>query len=278
MLTIDEITELKNTARAVRGDTIDMIGHLGVGHIGGSMSIVDILVLLYKRYMRVDAKNPQKRDRDRLVLSKGHSGPALYSMLASEGFFPKSWLHTLNEGGTNLPSHVDMIRTPGVDMTAGSLGHGLSAAIGMVLGNRLDSIDSNVYAIISDGESNEGQIWEAAMAAAQFRLDRLIAFTDYNQMQIDGHQRDVMSLEDINAKWLSFGWFVQRVSGHDFLNMDIAIQRALAEDRRPSMIILDTIKGRGAALAEGKPEGHNMKFDSKQAQDMIDSLMEQQDG
>lgn len=276
MLTKDEIGALKKDALEIRALTIDMIGYLGKGHIGGSLSIVDVLAILYRRHMRVDPKNPKKIDRDRLVLSKGHAGPALYSTLAYHGFFPKDWLHTLNVGGTNLPSHADMNKTPGIDMTAGSLGQGLSAAIGITLGNRIDKRDYFTYCIIGDGESNEGQVWEAAQSAAQWKLDTLIAFTDYNKMQLDGWMTDIMSVEDLNAKWLSFGWFVQRVDGHDFVQMEMAIERAKAERCRPSMIILDTIKGKGASIAEYNPANHSMNFDYETAKKLIAELREKE--
>lgn len=253
-----ELDALKAKAKEIRKLTLDSIGFLGVGHVGGSMSIVEVLTVLYYRHMNVDPGDPRKRDRDQLVLSKGHAGPALYSVLADKGFFPREWLHTLNRGGTRLPSHCDRNLTPGVDMTTGSLGQGLSVAIGIALGNRLDGIDSTVYCIIGDGESNEGQIWEAAMAASQFGLSNLIAFTDYNKMQIDGYMHDVMNVEDLTAKWVAFGWFVLRVNGHNMEEIDRAIERAKAERYRPSMIVLDTIKGKGAFFAEGKLNNHNM--------------------
>jgi transketolase len=205
-------------------------------------------------------------------MSKGHAGPTLYSILADKGFFPMEWLHTLNQGGTNLPSHCDRNKTPAIDMTTGSLGQGLSAAIGIALGNRLDNVDSTVYCIVGDGESNEGQIWEAAMAAAQFKVSNLIAFTDYNKMQIDGYMHDVMNIEDLTAKWVSFGWFVQRVNGHSFEEIDRAIERAQAEAYRPSMIVLDTIKGKGIFFAEGLLSNHNMPVDYETAQEAIARL------
>lgn len=276
MLGKEDIATLKKDALEIRVLTIDMIGYLGKGHIGGSLSIADVLALLYRRHMRVDPENPTEMDRDRLVLSKGHAGPALYSTLAYHGFFPQDWLHTLNVGGTNLPSHADMNRTPGIDMTAGSLGQGLSAAVGIALGNRIDRRDYFTYCIIGDGESNEGQVWEAAQSAAQWKLDTLIAFTDYNKMQLDGWMTDIMNVEDLNAKWLSFGWFVQRVDGHDFAQMEMAIERAKAEPCRPSMIILDTIKGKGASIAEYNPANHSMNFDYETAQKLIAELREKE--
>lgn len=269
-----ELKQLKEKAREIRKLTIDSIGYLGVGHIGGAMSIVDVLTLLYEKHMDIDPKEPKKKDRNKLVVSKGHAGPALYSILADKGFFPKDWLHTLNVGGTNLPSHCDMNKTPGIDMTTGSLGQGISSAIGLALANRLDNIKHNVFLIIGDGESNEGQVWEGAMAASQFKLNNLIAFTDYNKMEIDGYVHDIMNLEDLNAKWVSFGWFVQRVNGHDFNQMNEAIERAKKEEHRPSMIILDTIKGKGAFFAEGKLSSHNMPVDYETAKEACKKLDE----
>ena len=264
-----EVKQLEAKAKEIRKMTIDTIGYLGVGHIGGALSVVEVLTLLYHKHMDVSPDDPKKKCRDKLVLSKGHAGPALYSVLADKGFFPKEWLHTLNKGGTNLPSHCDMNRTPGIDMSTGSLGQGISAAIGIALANRLDGIDKKVYLIIGDGETNEGQIWEGAMAAPHYKLNNLIAFTDNNKMQIDGYVYDTMNIEDIGAKWTAFGWFVQRVNGHDFLEMDMAIERAKKEQHRPSMIILDTIKGKGAHFAERRLDNHNMVFDYETAKEAI---------
>jgi transketolase len=271
-MTEAESAALAKAAKEIRILTIDAIGYLGVGHIGGAMSIVELLALLYVRHLSVDPANPRKVDRDQLVLSKGHAGPALYAALAARGFFPREWLHTLNVGGTRLPSHCDRNRTPGVDMTTGSLGQGLSAACGIALGHRLDGIGSRVYCVIGDGESDEGQVWEAAMFAAQYKLDRLIAFTDYNRMQIDGTTKDVMDLESLAAKWAAFGWFVHEVDGHDFAAMDSAILKAKAIAGRPSMILLDTVKGKGFAPGEGQVASHNMTFSYEDAKKAIDEL------
>ncbi|MCD6123052.1 MAG: transketolase [Spirochaetales bacterium] len=268
----EELKELKAKAKEIRELTIDEIGYLGVGHIGGALSIIEVLTLLYYKHMRIDPKNPKKRNRDQLVLSKGHAGPALYSILADKGYFPKEWLHTLNKGGTKLPSHCDMNLTPGIDMTTGALGQGISAAIGKALANRMDGVDSFIYVIIGDGESNEGQIWESAMAAGHFKLANIIAFTDYNKLQLDGYTYDIMDLEDITSKWLSFGWHVQRINGHDLNAIDAAIRKAKEEKCRPSMIVLDTIKGKGAYFAEGIITNHNMVFDYETAQKAIKLL------
>ena len=266
-----ERAELEARAKEIRILTIDAIGYLGVGHIGGALSVVEVLAVLYYRHLRHDPARPRWRERDRLVLSKGHAGPALYSTLASRGFFPMEWLHTLNQGGTRLPSHCDRNRTPGIDMTTGSLGQGLSAACGIALANRLDGIDCHVYAIIGDGESDEGQVWEAAMFAAKYRLDRLIAFTDKNKLQIDGPTDEVMNLGRLEDKWAAFGWNTARVDGHDVAAIDRAIREARAGGG-PSMIILDTVKGKGADFCEGSADNHNLAFDYETAKAAIDRL------
>ena len=236
------------------------------------MSIVEILTMLYYKHMRIDPMDPKKKDRDILILSKGHGGPTLYCVLADKGYFSLDLLHTLNTGGTSLPSHVDMNRTPGIDMTAGSLGQGLSAAVGMALANRLDKNPGLVYAIIGDGESDEGQVWEAAMAAAHFKLDNLIAFTDRNKLQIDGFTKNIMDLGDLKAKWESFGWFTQQIDGHNFEAIDKSINRAKTETGRPAMIILETVKGKGVSFAENKESSHHMAFDYEMAKQAISCL------
>lgn len=268
----EKIQDLQKTAAEVRVETLKSIAHLGVGHVGGAMSVVDVLTYLYYQQMRIDPANPRMKERDRLVLSKGHAGPALYSILAMKGFFPKDWLLTLNVGGTNLPSHCDRNRTPGIDMTTGSLGQGLSSAIGIAMAVRLDRLDSTVYAIIGDGESQEGQVWEAAMSASQFALGNLVAFTDYNKMQIDGMTKDIMDIDTLESKWLSFGWHTQRINGHDFQAIDDAVLRAKAQKDRPSMIILDTIKGKGCTFAENKLGSHNMPVSGEQLEEALRAL------
>ncbi len=268
----DDLKDLEKKAKEIRIKTIDAIGFLGVGHIGGAMSIVELLTILYYSKMHIDPKIPKMEDRDKLVLSKGHAGPALYSTLAQKGFFPVEWLHTLNQGGTKLPSHCDMNMTPGIDMTTGSLGQGLSSAIGLALAMRIDKIDRNVFAIIGDGESQEGQNWEAAMAAPQFKLNKLIAFTDYNKMQIDGYTCDIMPIDDLVEKWSAFGWSTYRVNGHNFAELDKAIDDARKSKDKPSMIIMDTIKGKGCSFAEGQLTNHNMVFTYEQAKEAIAAL------
>lgn len=266
------VIQLQKQAKEIRRLTIQAFGSLGEGHVGGALSIVELLTILYFRYMQIDPEAPKKEDRDRLVLSKGHAGPALYATLAERGYFPAEWLETLNRGGTRLPSHCDMNLTPGIDMTTGSLGQGISAAIGLALGNRLNGIDRTVYLIIGDGESDEGQVWEGAMAAAHFGLSNLIAFTDFNRMQIGGYTDDIMSLGDLDAKWKSFGWFTQHIDGHDFAKLAEAIEAAQAEGERPSMIILDTIKGKGASYAEGDYTNHYMPVTPEQTKEALEKL------
>lgn len=264
-----EIEKLTDKALGIRISTIDAIGISGGGHIGGSMSMVEVLTILYYKYMDVDPKDPKKYDRDRLVLSKGHAGPTLYAILADLGFFPKEWLSTMNKGGTRLPSHCDMNQTPGIDMSTGSLGQGLSAAIGMALGLRLDGVRSTIYAIIGDGECHEGQIWEAAMAAAHYKLSNLIVFNDYNKMALDGYIDDVMDLNDLTSKWVSFGWHTQRINGHNFSQLERAIEKAKNEPLRPSVIVLDTIKGKGCSFAEDQISSHKMAFSCEDSDEAI---------
>jgi len=248
--------DLKEMSKQVRMDTMRCIGSIGTGHIGGCLSIVEVLTLLYFKYMNVDPKDPRKEGRDRLVVSKGHAGPAVYAALANKGYFDKSVLYTLNQGGTSLPSHCDMNKTVGVDMTAGSLGQGFSCAVGIALASRLSKDGATIYAILGDGESQEGQIWEAAMWAHQQKLDNLIAFTDYNKMQIDGTTAEICDLEPLDAKWRAFGWHVIVVAdGNDLDQIDSAIAEAKEVKGAPTMIILNTIKGKGVSIAEAKGVG-----------------------
>ena len=241
---------MQKIANEIRGLTLKCVASLGSGHIGGSLSIVDLLTILYYKHMNVDPKNPKMEARDRLVCSKGHAGPAVYAALAHKGYFDVEELETLNKFGTNLPSHCDMNKTPGVDMTAGSLGQGLSCACGMALGSRLAKDGAYIYCIIGDGESQEGQIWEASMFAAHEKLDNLIVMLDYNKLQLCGYTDDVMSIHDPAKKWESFGFFVQSIDGNDIDAVDKAITLAKQNKGRPSMIVLNTIKGKGFSYSE----------------------------
>lgn len=252
--------DLQHQANVIRKLTLEEIGKLGVGHVGGSLSICEVLSALYFRLMKIDPQNPGWPERDRLVLSKGHGGPALYAALALKGYFPIELLDTLNRPGTMLPSHCDMRRTVGIDMTTGSLGQGSSAAVGMALAVQMDHLPNTIYTIIGDGESDEGQIWEAAMFAGGRRLDHLIAFTDYNKMQIDGYTQEINPLEPLEDKWRAFGWHVQSIDGHNTDEIVSAVEQAKRVQGKPSMILLDTIKGKGASFSEGKLASHNMKL------------------
>ena len=193
-------------ARQLRDDVIETIGRFGSGHIGGAMSVMDALTVIYYAKANVDPKNPKKADRDRVIMSKGHAGPAMYAVLADLGYFPKEWLETLNKNGTNLPSHCDMNKTPGIDMTAGSLGQGLSCAVGMALAAKMDKNPATIYCLIGDGESQEGQIWEAAMFAGHRKLDNLLVIVDNNNLQIDGSVAEVCSPYPIDEKFAVFGF------------------------------------------------------------------------
>lgn len=253
--------QLEEKATEIRKLTIQTIGKLGVGHIGGAVDLCELLAVLYYHAMQnIDPADPKKTDRDRFVLSKGHGGPAVYATLALKGYFPMSELDTLNRPNTNLPSHCDMNRTIGIDMTTGSLGQGFSCAVGMAVAGKMDKNPATIFACIGDGESQEGQIWEAAMLAGSRHLDNLIAFTDYNKMQIDGFVEDVNGIAPLDKKWEAFNWHVQVVDGHDVAAIARAIDNARKITGRPSMIILDTIKGRGCDFAESAGCGnHNMK-------------------
>ena len=265
-----ELKKLQDKARELRKLTIEEIGNLGVGHVGGSLSIIEILTLLYYSVMEnIDPENPSKEGRDKLIISKGHAGPALYATLASKGYFPKEWLMTLNQGGTNLPSHCDMNKTPGVDFTTGSLGQGGSAAAGIALADKLKNSNATTYLIIGDGESQEGQIWEMGMFAAQYKLDNLITFMDFNKLQIDGTISEVIELENIEQKWNGFGWHVQRVDGHDLEALKAAVLTAKMTKGQPSIIICDTIKAKGFSPAQGKVTSHHMAV----SKEMIDTAI-----
>ena len=245
-------------ARQLRDDAIETIGTFGVGHIGGVMSVMDALtVIYYAKANNLDPKNPQNPLRDRVVMSKGHAGPALYAVLADKGYFPREWLKTLNKNGTNLPSHCDMNKTPGIDMTAGSLGQGLSAAVGMALGAKLDGSPVTVYCVIGDGESQEGQIWEASMFAGSHRLNNLIVLLDYNKMQLDGAVSAINDIAPVEDKWSAFGFYVQSIDGHDVEAIADAIDNA-KKSNKANMIVLNTVKGKGASFAEAAANCHSM--------------------
>lgn len=266
---------LEQKAREIRKLSIKAIGQLGVGHIGGVLSICDVLAVLFFETMNLNPNHPDMAERDRFVLSKGHGGPAVYAALALRGFIAEKELDTLNRPNTKLPSHCDRRLTRGIDMTTGSLGQGFSAAVGMAAAVQMDAKDLFVYTIIGDGESQEGQIWEAAMLAGNRRLDHLVAFTDYNRMQIDGYTEEVNGLEPLDDKWKAFGWHVQTIDGHDIEQIRYAIRMAKITGGKPSMIILNTIKGKGGYFCEGQVTSHNMPVTEEMWQKAVALLDEE---
>ena len=261
--------DLREICKDIRCDIMTTIGHLGVGHIGGCLSIAELLTVLYFKEMNIDPRNPKMPGRDRLVCSKGHAGPAVYATLANRGYFDKQELLTLNQGGTHLPSHCDMNLTTGIDMTTGSLGQGFSCAVGVALGSKLEKDGATIYTIIGDGESQEGQIWEAAMFAAAKKLDNLIAFTDYNKLQIDGPVAEVNDVAPLAEKWAAFGWNVIDVEdGNDLDQVEAAIEHAKLGrgGEKPTMVILNTKKGCGVKWIEDLGAGnHNCNVSEEQA-------------
>lgn len=260
----EKLLFLQEKADKIRKLTIEMIGRLGVGHIGGSMSIVEVLTAIFYETGKMDATKPDWDLRDRVILSKGHAGPALYSVLAEKGYFPLELIKTLNQSNTTLPSHCDMNKTVGIDMTAGSLGQGLSAGCGMALAAKMDGNPCNIYVILGDGESQEGQVWEASMLAGSKKLDNLIVFLDDNKMQIDGMTAEINNIEPAADKWRAFGFFVQEVDGHDLAAIVGAINAAKANGEKPSMIVLHTVKGKGAYFCEGQLGSHSMNVTEEQ--------------
>ena len=248
--------ELKRIANDVRRGIIDSVYSAGCGHPGGSLSIADILTYLYFEEMNVDPKDPKKQDRDRFVLSKGHTAPALYSVLAQKGYFPKEDLKTLRQIDSHLQGHPDMKGTPGVDMTTGSLGLGISAACGMALSGKVYNAPYRVYAVLGDGETEEGQVWEAAMFAAHYKLDNLCAVLDLNKLQIDGPIAEVMNPMPHDEKFRAFGWHVIVVDAHSFTELESAFAEAKTVKGKPTMIIANSVKGKGVSYMENKCEWH----------------------
>jgi len=250
------IAQMEALARRLRRHIISMIGRAGSGHPGGSLSAVEIISTLYFRVMRHNPQQPDWPDRDRFILSKGHAAPVLYATLAESGYFPVEELSTLRQLDSRLQGHTDRTLTPGVEMSAGSLGQGLSFALGIALAGRLNSQQYRVYALLGDGECDEGQVWEAAMASAHFKVDNLVAIADRNEQQIDGWTRDVMGLEPFNQKWQSFGWHVIEVDGHSFAQLIEAFDRAKLVKGQPTVVIAHTIKGKGVSFMENNPDFH----------------------
>ena len=251
-----EKIKLEYIAAKIRKDAILAVYSAKSGHPGGSLSIADIMAVLYFKEMNIDPQNPSWEDRDRFVLSKGHCAPALYSALAERGYIPVEDLVTLRKTTSYLEGHPDKKKIPGVDMSSGSLGQGISAANGMALAGKIDKKDYRVYTVLGDGEIQEGQVWEAAMFAAHYKLDNLVAFVDYNSLQIDGAIQDVMSPEPIADKFEAFGWNVISIDAHDIEQIDNALQKAKATKGKPTMIVAKSTKGKGVSFMENNVSWH----------------------
>lgn len=247
---------LNGIARNIRKDIVTMIHGSKSGHPGGSLSAVEILTSLYFDEMNVDARSPKMEDRDRFVLSKGHAAPVLYATLAEKGYFDKKELNSLRKKGAMLQGHPDMKGTPGVEMSTGSLGQGFSVACGMAMASKLDNAPWRVYTLLGDGEVQEGIVWEAAMSAAHYKLDNLVAFLDYNGLQIDGEVEKVMNIGPIMDKFKSFGWNVIEIDGHDFDQIFAALDMARETVGKPTMIIAKTVKGKGVSFMENNASWH----------------------
>ncbi|NMB34133.1 MAG: transketolase [Clostridium sp.] len=275
------LNEIRRYSTVIRKHIIEETYCAQSGHPGGSLSCADIIVVLYFVKMRIDAKNPRWEDRDRFVLSKGHCTPALYAALAEKGFFPVEDLSGFRDIDSYLEGHPSMDCVPGVDMSTGSLGQGISAAVGMAIAGKLDKKDYYVYSILGDGEIQEGQVWEALMSAAHYKLDNLITFLDYNRLQIDGNIVDVMSPEPIADKFKSFGWEVISINGHEHEQIINAIDQAKEIKGKPIMIIADTIKGKGVSFMENNAAWHGSPPNKEQrdkAMEELDKMLKEMEG
>ena len=273
-MTNEERKALQIAACKVRMGVIESTHGAKAGHPGGSLSAAEMFAYLYNKEMRIDPADPKWDDRDRFVLSKGHTAPGLYSALAYRGFFPVADLPTLRHIDSYLQGHPNMNTVPGVDMSTGSLGQGISAAVGMALSNKLHGLPYHVYALLGDGELQEGQVWEAAMAAAHYHLDQLLAFVDHNGLQIDGKVVDVMNPTPIDEKFKAFGWHVQVVDGHDFEALIEACEKAKAVKGQPSVIIAKTIKGKGVSFMENQAKWHGTAPNEEQLAQALAELGE----
>jgi transketolase len=260
------VAELEVLARRIRHHIVSMIGKAGSGHPGGSLSAVEIVTALWFKVMKHKPQDPCWPERDRFILSKGHAVPLLYAVLAECGYLPVDELLTLRQAGSRLQGHPDCTTTPGIEISAGALGQGLSFAVGTSLAGRLDNRNYGVYVLLGDGECDEGQVWEAAMAAAHFKLDNLVAVVDNNGQQIDGWNRDVMNLDPFNEKWAAFGWQVIEVDGHDFTQLLQAFDRAKLVRGQPTVVIAHTVKGKGVSFMENNPDFHGKAPDAEEVE------------
>jgi transketolase len=274
----DDINRLKEIAKKIRRHVITMIFKAGSGHPGGSLSAVDIMVALYFKVMRHRPTEPKWPDRDRFVLSKGHAAPALYACLAESGYFPVEELDTLRQTGSRLQGHPDMAKTPGVEASTGSEGQGLSMGLGMALGGRLDKKSNHVFVMIGDGENDCGQIWEAAMAASFFGADNLIGILDRNRLQLDGPTREIMAIEPLVDKWRAFGWNVLEVDGHNMSDIVSALGRAKENTGKPTMLVANTVKGKGVSFMENVVGFHGKAPSKEQFEQAMKELGGDTDG
>ncbi len=265
-----DVAKLENIAREGRVEIIRMLTHAGSGHPGGSLSVIDILTDLYFNRLRLDPARPQWEDRDRFVLSKGHCVPAQYYCMAKRGFFPMDRVVTLRKMGSPLQGHPDRVALPGIEAATGSLGQGISVAVGMALGLKLDGKAARVYCVLGDGETQEGQVWESLMSAPKLgapdrHLDNLCVILDYNGIQLDGFVKKILDLEPITDKLKAFGWAVLEVNGHDIAQVDKALDQAEANKGVPTFIVAHTVKGKGVSFMENDPEWHGKAPKPEQA-------------
>ena len=267
-------TELAIIANKVRKNALTAVYSAASGHPGGSLSVADVLTYLYCEVMNVDANNPKMADRDRLVLSKGHTCPALYSVLAHKGFIPEADIATFRKADSYLQGHPDMNKVPGIDMSTGSLGQGISAAGGMALAAKIDNKDYRVYAILGDGELEEGQVWEQAMFASHYKLDNFTIFVDFNGLQIDGDISEVMNPTPIDKKFESFGWNVVMADAHDFESLEAAVNAAKAAKGKPTAVIMKSVKGKGVSFMENQAGWHGAAPNEEQYNQAISELNE----
>ncbi len=271
------VEELKARARLLRRHIVQMVGWAGSGHPAGSLSAADIITALYFHQLRHDPRNPSWPERDRFILSKGHCSPALYSALAESGYFPVEDLATFRKFGSHLQGHPDRLLTPGVEMTTGSLGQGFSVALGIALAGKLDRAPWRVYVMLGDGESQEGQVWEAAMFAAYRKLDNVTAVLDRNRMQNDGHMDKILDIEPsdqarVPDKWRAFGWHVIEIDGHDMVQILDALDASLEVKGKPTMIVARTVKGKGVSFMENNPDFHGKAPTPEQVQQALREL------
>ena len=267
-----DIKSLEKTAAEIRCGIIKAIHNAGSGHPGGSLSAADIVTALYFDEMNVDPKNPKMKGRDKFILSKGHAGPVQYSALAVKGYYPMEDFMTLRKLGSKFQGHPDMHKVPGIEMSTGSLGQGISAAGGMALANKLDNDPGRIYVLLGDGEIQEGIVWEALMSAAHYKLDNMVAILDHNGLQIDGKNEDVMTVAPVVEKFQAFGWNVIQIDGHDFKQILDAFKQARACKGRPTMIVAETIKGKGVSFMENNAGWHGKAPDEEQTKQALAEL------